>query len=502
MYCQKFKIWKSALLVCFIFSNGFLWAQNFEEDYKPLQNYNIRYKSTHLLPSIKHSFDSLLSAFSKEEKSNKKAISDAIKTLKEAVVMNDSMQYSMCADTLTSYFNSIVNRIKLNNPELNDHRITLFLNRTGIANASNYSAGVIYINLGLITGLSTESEIAFIICHEVAHDLIGHVAMGIKKKTDLLLNPKFKKKLAKLQKQEFNSYKETIELIKNEYAKFTEHSRENELQADSLGLLLYLNSNFPPYEAVNTILNLDSIDNPIYEDFIDIKAFFNFPGIKFDSSLLVNTDYVDLGEGNIKNIKIEDELKTHPDCIDRGIQLLTMLETKDTTAGLTYSNDRYLSAKNQAKFEIIEMLCRNEKYGFALYQSIQLLKQFPKNMYLKAMVVNCLFEIQEAQIKHTFSQVVDFTDKDYSSNYNNFLIFLHNLNSSKTTKFMEAYYNANFKKAPKNEFTTYVSYLVKSLEADDETNLSIPKKFKEQFPNSIYFKKLNDRFTKKLKRKK
>lgn len=493
---------KSVLLPLFIFLSGYLFSQDFNQDYKPLNNYNIRYKSAQLLPRIEKTYDSLLQTFSKESKENKKAISLAIKSLKQAVIMYDSLQYSMYADTLTGYFNSIVDRIKLNNPALANRRITLLLNRTGIANAANYSAGVIYINLGLISGLNTESEIAFIICHEIAHDLLGHVAMGIKMKTDLLTNSKFKKKLAKLQNQEFNSYKVTEEFLKQEISKFSEHSRENELQADSMGLVLYLNSNFPPYEAVNTILNLDSIDNPIYQDYIDIKAFFNFPDVRFDSALLVNSDYVDIGEGNLKNIKIDDELKTHPDCIDRGIQLLEMLETADTNAGNIYSNARFTSAKNQVKFEMIEMLCDNERYGYALYNSIQLLKQFPDNLYLKTMVVNCLFEIREAQIKHTFSKVVDLTDKDYPDNYNKFLIFLHNLNSSKTTKFMDAYYFNTLRKAPKNEFTTYVSYLVKSLDAEAESNLLIPEQYKKQFPNSIYNKKLINRFTAKSNRKK
>src|SRR6185503_14334550 len=105
--------------------------------------------------------------------------------------------------------------------------------------------------------------------------------------------------------------------------KFSEHSRENELQADSLGLVLYLNSNYHPYEAVNTILSLDSVDNPAYKGPIDFNKYFGFPGMPFDTSLLINSGYVDLGEGNLKDIKIDDELKTHPDCEIRAIELLT-----------------------------------------------------------------------------------------------------------------------------------------------------------------------------------
>jgi hypothetical protein len=69
-----------------------------------------------------------------------------------------------------------------------------------VTSVSNVSTTV--SNLGLIGKIETESQLAFIICHEIGHDLLGHVVKGIIKRLDIVQNPEFNARLKKVLQQE------------------------------------------------------------------------------------------------------------------------------------------------------------------------------------------------------------------------------------------------------------------------------------------------------------
>ncbi len=80
-----------------------------------------------------------------------------------------------------NYIQSIANRIapSFEHPEI---KLNYYILKDASINASALPNGNIYLNVGLISKLSSEDQLAFVMAHEIAHVIERH---GLKKKIDL-----------------------------------------------------------------------------------------------------------------------------------------------------------------------------------------------------------------------------------------------------------------------------------------------------------------------------
>ena len=77
-------------------------------------------------------------------------------------------------ETINKYLNSILKEIYFGNKELKSKDFYFFLDKSPIPNATCYGNGIFTINLGLFNFVHSDDELAFIICHEFAHE-VGRV---------------------------------------------------------------------------------------------------------------------------------------------------------------------------------------------------------------------------------------------------------------------------------------------------------------------------------------
>lgn len=359
------------------------------------------------------------------------------------------------------------------------------------------SAGVIFVNLDLLTKMDNEGEIAFILAHEMSHDIKDHVVGSLVKLDEIQQSKEFKDELKRLEKQEFNKFRALVTLKLKYLSKYTGHNRGYELQADSLGFVLFANAGYDPYQAAKTMRILDSADFPALRGEIDYNTNLNFPSFPFKKSWLEPEEEESIG-GNLKDLKFPDSLKTHPDCKERAEKLEKMAVAVKKT-DLIGKPDRYGYFRNKASFELIEYMQEEDMYGEALYASLELLKVYPENIYLKSSVVNCLYELYWAQKEHYFSLVTDFPDNRQIESYNKFLVFLHNINSETMKNLAVNYFNANLNKSNESPFAGYVALLLKSIEMSNEEKAKLPAMYNSAYKDEYFFKLLNAHFKPKTK---
>jgi hypothetical protein len=281
----------------------------------------------------------------------------------------------------------------------------------------------------------------------------------------------------------------------------TEHTRKNELEADSLGLIFFVNSGYTPADAPAALLKLDDFDDPFYKDEIDFTRHFSFADYPFKNEWLTDEDVEDLG-GNMDKVReIPDSLKTHPDCDLRAAALEKTIEAKGYKPGDGKTTGNYDYIRSLASFEAVESLLADEEYGYALYISLHLLSKYPENKYLQTSVSLCLFEICIARKKHEFSKVVALKNKAFSDTYNEYLTWLHNLTGSELNEIANRYFSQHVAGQKNSAFAGYVGTIAASIDKPKTECaglvLAYDKNYKDAYYKKLLDKKFNPNPTKK-----
>lgn len=140
-----------------------------------------------------------------------------------------------------------------------DTNVHFYLLRSGFYNAFATDQGYIFATTSMLSQASSEDEIAFILCHELSHFLLKHNLQQHELAKEGL---KALKKKLKKQKSDENKFK-TLDMFLKEYYEF---SRAHELQADSLGLILFRKAGYNEKNALKSIEKLQ-YSNPIFYNY-------------------------------------------------------------------------------------------------------------------------------------------------------------------------------------------------------------------------------------------
>lgn len=445
---------KALITVCLFFvSLHKVSSQDYFSNYFPTRAYKL---SSEDYSHIKFQFKELSIPYTKERSKKNKYIEKEIASIPDYITRLDSNRLLIKEGKLYDLVNTIFTQIvSVNHALLGDQTYSLYIFRSSIPNASNLGGGVILVNLGLLSNLESEGELAYILSHELGHDINRDVLKGICQDANYLSNKEVQKTIKSTKKQRYGSKNALKELYTNYREVITEYGRETELIADSLGLFLYINTQYPIQESVNALKLLDSIDLLVYNQPIDYQKQFNFTSFPFKDSWL-ETDNSVLWS-NAKREEIPDELKTHPDCkirikeIEKHISQVKNRVTKTITSN-------FKEIQWRSKIEIVEYLINTEQFGLALFHALQYSKISQKNEYLKYAILHCFTEIKNALRQHNFTSVVDSPDKDYTNSYNQLLTILNNMSASDYKEICNTYYNENIEnKSP--VYSLFLSFL-------------------------------------------
>ena len=160
------------------------------------------------------------------------------------------------------YFNQLLRGIISANGLTVDPLI--LLSRSPAVNASSYGDGIFVIDAGLIRKIHYREEIAFVLCHELAHDQLNHTAKRITAFAAQYDPDESKRKKRREYRRRYrregrvgmlNSWQEAIYADKR-------RTRAFELSADSLGAIYLATAGYGPDAIHYSLERLDAEDEP------------------------------------------------------------------------------------------------------------------------------------------------------------------------------------------------------------------------------------------------
>jgi len=156
-------------------------------------------------------------------------------------------------DVLSEVFEAITAA----NPEIDKEAIRVMLNKDDMINAASYGEGTIDFNLGLFTQIQNESQLAFVMCHEIAHFQKTHGNKNIGRTIKKVNSKNFKSKVKEANKSKYNQSSKAEAVIDDLAFTGAKHSRSKEMQADKLGFEYFKNTDYDTIQAMTMLRVLD-----------------------------------------------------------------------------------------------------------------------------------------------------------------------------------------------------------------------------------------------------
>jgi Zn-dependent protease with chaperone function len=366
---------------------------------------------------------------------------------------------------VNAYYNQLTQHILSSNPQLKLPPIRFVLNRAYWPNAACYGEGTIVFNAGLFTKLQNEAQVAFVLCHELAHQYFNHGNHAIHQYVNTVYGNEFQQKLKDINKLEFEKNKAADKLLKPMVFSTRRHGREHESQADSLALLLMVKAGFDGQEAINSLQMLDDIDENDFITKTELPVVFNHPNFPFKPRWLHQEEtFFGISDASQLKDAESDSIKTHPDCKQRALRLVPALAHTPTNASKKFYSDTAMFAATQEllRYEMVAHCFKSKNISRCLYQALAMQSSRKQDAFLAATIGHCMAVIFQQQKAHTLSQIIEFPSPAREKNYNLLLEFLQKLTLSEIASL--CYY---FLQAGEKDFATHEDFvyaLVKSKE--------------------------------------
>ena len=199
------------LVACVIVFSPLCAQQDFQKGYKPFST-----DTTTLLQYLYKSKEKLDSDLKSMEKHAKPVKEEFISTYNRRYISLNNRyknQHFYTDEKLTGYFNNILKEILDVNPEISREDVTLLISRYPVPNAMCLGEGTLIFNISLLRWVNNESQVAFIICHELAHHYFNHVNNAIEKRILTLYSKETQKELKAISQSEYNRNKNALALL-------------------------------------------------------------------------------------------------------------------------------------------------------------------------------------------------------------------------------------------------------------------------------------------------
>lgn len=293
-------------------------------------------------------------------------------------------------DSISLYINKVAKRILEPYPEY-AKKIRFYTYKSSSTNAFTTSNGAIYINIGLISRLQSESELAFILGHEIAHYIRNHVyssyvdTKGMKNKSGRYNN------------------KKNNQILNLKFM----FEKGQEFEADSIGLTLFSKAGYS-VESSNKTMDLLYYDYLPFEEFPFRHNYFNsgdfiVPSMYFPDSVKV----IPAVEKRI------DRYHAHPNIYRRKLRLDSIIDILNLNEGKSFffSENDFLKIRETCRFESIWLNLLDANYPDAVYDSYVMQQKYPDNNFLKIAIARGLYGIS----KYKNANELQLVAKRYSS---------------------------------------------------------------------------------------
>lgn len=337
-------------------------------------------------------------------------------------------------DTLfTKYSDSLTQLIVKNNPKLKGKNISVFISKNPTINALNVGEGIVVLNIGLFKYFENEDQLVSVLAHEIAHESLNHVSNNILHIAELRTSKLRKNQAKKIRKEKYNTYDKSFKILKNLMYSDSKTHRKKEMQADSVGYLLYKNTtlNKPNYvSALQLLADYETLPT-INLDSTVYKRFFNIPKQPFKDSWLKVEKFSDYDYSKYTEKINKDSVKSHPEFTER------ILKLKKDFPELSI-NDSLSKSSKGSSFIKLQQLARKgdiinfydlEEYGYSIRLILKKLSKDSTNTYLKKWLGKNFLSLYKAKKKYRLNRYIErINPKEQTKEYQQFLSFIWNLN--------------------------------------------------------------------------
>lgn len=284
-------------------------------------------------------------------------------------------------DELTTYVSKIGKKVLEKSKFKNKDQVEFFVVKSPYVNAFTTNEGKIFVSVGLLAQLETEAQLAYILCHEIAHFEHNHVLEGFL----------FDRGVDKKSK---NRYSSGSSLLKKSI-----YSKSKELEADEEGLELFIKTKYSTTSLVGVFDILKFAHLPIDE-------------VKFDPSFLENENFKISASSlpdSINAIALLEnpELSTHPSSERRAEKIETLLTKKGKKGKhFLFGEKDFLYKRDISRFELSKILLEKRQYQALLYNNNVLSKKFPDNYFLDFTTGRALYFLSKYKLRGETNEIM------------------------------------------------------------------------------------------------
>ena len=378
------------------------------------------------------------------------------------------MRYSALLDpVLNPYVQDVFQQIMRANPQLPAAR--LVLSRNPEPNAHAVGNSIVLLNLGLLARLENESQLAFVLCHELAHMQARHLETGLREQLTTIHSKELKDEVRRIVAEEYNISSKLKALALGMSLNSTYHQRKHEKQADSLGYTLLKRTRFEAPQAYRALQLLDKIDQPRGEAPLPLARYFGCAAFPYPLAPAPPkpTSIFTVAAPTPTTLELTDTLKSHPDCGKRMDYLRALAQGQVADGPPTVPPaPAFAHVRALSQLEVVQSWFDYDCYDHALFEALQLLPEQPDNAYLHAVVTLSLFELHQHLLNHRFTEVVGNVSRYNPASFNQFITTLYAWRLEDYSSLSACFAQATTAPAPPaNEYALAAQYAAAALAA-------------------------------------
>lgn len=293
----------------------------------------------------------------------------------DEILMSGRVLYG---DPLSQFVESVAERLlKANEREDLLNELRFYVLKSQEVNAYATSNGVVMVTVGLLSRIENESQLAFILAHEIQHYTLRH-------SLDL-----YKKRVGS-EKQK--GKRDQDESLKSLY----QFSKDHEMEADEKGFQMMLRSGYDLVEGVFVFDMLKYGDYPFLELKLSLDSFehnaYVLPKTLKDA-VKMKVEAADIKDQKFLVSLGDDENKTHPSLDRRVVRLRDMIdgEPKKTKAFFLVGEERFKEMQKIARHELLLIYERRADYGELFYLTHVMRRLYGESLFFDQLEAMSLY---------------------------------------------------------------------------------------------------------------
>ena len=372
-------------------------------------------------------------------------------------------------DPLTDYVRLIGHKLT-DNTEAAD-KIEFYVSKSSELNATSWQTGTIIVNIGLLSQLENEAQLAFVLAHEIAHFNNHHPY----------------KQYAQYVKS--NRAIKSGELAK-QFSQNIDYNLKYELEADSIALKTVRKFGYDLDEVPNALrllLHFEPKEIPSFTKFLSSNIYELLP-----TQLCTYQEYRSFKHsnsysvGHFSNNHVQTRLRSIIGLIDGDNPTLFAHKTvKD--GRFTFEKALFDNVKHMAHFEVVYQSFSNADYLRSTFEALILLHQFPDNQYLSTKVAENFYYINYYNQNGLLNKIYFDSGKIQNNDYAKLYCLINNLPKGELEQLIYGFIQKSYLNHPRDE--TMLITMAKFVEQTKSINeaLSFYQKYVKLFPSGKHY---------------